>query len=746
MSTLENEIKYAQVAFPLTSFKQFTYTIPQSLISKIEVGACVLAPIRNNERVGFVTHISDKSNYEGKVFELRGRLEKDLSIPKDLWETLIWISYYYFCPIGKVIKSAIPLSFKTKLKPKKVLYVQITKLGLNQIQQIKKNAVIQKEILESLSLVNEPVRIASLKFISLSAPSICKKLVEKQYVKITEKNEIYNPLDIVPIAIPKPILLNIEQQTAFNTMKNNFIKNKFSVNYVHGVTGSGKTELYIKLAEMVIQNNKSVIILVPEISLTPQISARFKTFFGNKIALWHGKLTISQKSWTWKAIKNGEFKIIIGARTALFTPMKNLGLIIVDEEHDHSYKQDRVAPFYHARNSALMRSKFADIPIVLGSATPSMEMYYNKIKNKITWTKLKNRFGNANPPSIKLIDMMEEMKKTDDFNSYLSIELKKSIQTCLDKNEQIILMQNRRGYAVVQQCLACGEIESCNSCSVSLTYHRSVEKIICHYCDYSSKINAVCSNCGQEEMHFLGSGTQKIEEELELNFPTVKILRMDIDTVSKKDGHHSILERFGNKEADILLGTQMIAKGLDFPNVTLVGVINADTGVFLPDFRAGERNFQLIYQVVGRSGRHQKPGKAIIQSFNPTEVSISTAAHQNLKQFYNTTMAQRNELFYPPFSRVSRFICSGINKLDVKKRIYSIYYLLKKIDGLIILGPSISPIEKIRNSWRYHILIKYDIKKPHILHQSINNQILSMIEKPINNVKIQLDVDPVSIL
>jgi len=737
---------YAQVAFPLTSFKNFTYVIPASLKNQIKIGSCVLAPIRNKERIGFVINISDKTRFDGNIYELKGRLEKDLSIPKDLWETLNWISFYYFCSIGKVIKSAIPLSFKKNLNLKRIGYVKITNFGLKSISILSKSANAQRAILNLLSKIDEPVPISSLRIVSKSASSICKKLEEKGYIETSFKNQIFNPLNQLPNKNFTHIELNNEQEKSFNKIKKNFINNFFSINYIHGVTGSGKTELYIKLAESVIKKNKTVIILVPEIALTPQISARFKSYFGDKIAMWHSKLTIAEKSWTWKEIKKRRFSIIIGARSALFTPMKSLGLIIVDEEHDYSYKQDRVSPYYHARNTALMRAKFANIPIVLGSATPSMEMYYQKITKKVTWTKLKNRYGNASLPSIKMVDMMEEMKKNENFNSYLSSELKISIQNCLNKNEQVILMLNRRGYAVVQQCLSCSKIRNCPNCSVSLTYHRKVNKLICHYCDFKEKKGISCKFCGSNEIHFLGSGTQKIEEELIQIFPSLNILRMDIDSVQSKGGHEKILKKFGNGEADILLGTQMIAKGLDFPNVTLVGVLNADTGIFMPDFRAGERNFQLIYQVVGRSGRHKKPGKAVIQTFNPKEISISLAAHQNLKQFYNTTIAQRNELFYPPFSRISRFICSGLDKLEVKKRIYYIYNLLEKVEGLQILGPSIAPIEKIKNSWRYHLIIKYEINMPHILHQNLRVQILSMLDNTFKNVKVQLDVDPISIL
>ena len=332
------------------------------------------------------------------------------------------------------------------------------------------------------------------------------------------------------------------------------------------------------------------------------------------------------------------------------------------------------------------------------------------------------------------------------FSQYLSREFVNEINKTISRGEQVILLHNRRGYANVQICKVCDWIFNCPDCSISLTYHKTEDTMLCHHCNYKTIMKSQCLNCDSYELEIIGSGTQKIEDEIGLMLPNSKIIRLDIDSSKRKGLHYKILNKFKKQEYNILLGTQMIAKGLDFDNVTFVGIVNADVGLFLPDFRSGEKTFQLIYQVVGRSGRHKKPGKAIIQTFNPKEMSIKTAAHQDLKQFYNASMSQRNDLFYPPFSRIARFICSGIDKIEVKKRIYSIFYLLKKIDGLKILGPSIAPLEKIRNSWRYHILIKYDIKSPHILHNNVQGQILSMLDKPVNNVKIQLDIDPISIL
>ena len=745
--TLIKSKKYAQVAFPLTSFQNFTYSIPEDLINQIKIGSCVKASIRRKERIGFVVQITDRPYFKGKIIDLNGSLEKDLSIPDDLWLTIKWISYYYFCSIGKVIKAAIPLSFKNEIRSKEILYIKITQLGLENIEILSKKSTIQKKILILLSKKKDYIRLSELKIISSSIYSICRKLSQMKYVVIIKKNEDFNKHRNFYEFDKKHIELNLDQKKVYQQITDNFKYNKFSVSYIHGVTGSGKTEVYIKLTENILTKNKTVIILVPEIALTSQISLRFKSFFGNKIATWHSRLTASEKFNTWKEIKRGVYSVIIGARSALFTPMKDLGLIIIDEEHDQSFKQDRVTPYYHARNTALMRAKFAGIPIVMGSATPSMEMYYQKITKNITWTKIKTRYANASFPEIKIVDMMAQMKKSEDFNSYLSVELRDAIKNCLNRNEQVILMLNQRGFSKVQQCSSCGEIINCKNCSVSLKFHKKINKLVCHYCDFKTNILQLCRFCNSSEMQFLGTGTQRVEEDLLSVFPGLNILRMDIDSVnSVENSHHSIIKKFENREAEILLGTQMIAKGLDFPNVTLVGILNADVGLFMPDYRASERTFQLIYQVIGRSGRHQKSGKALIQTFNPNEISIVSAANQNLKSFYNIILAERNELFYPPFSRLSRFVCLGSDKTKVKEKIYFIYDLLRKNKDFKILGPSIAPIEKINNLWRYHILIKYDLDKPHALHRNFSNQISSILNENSGKIKVQLDVDPLTII
>lgn len=736
---------YAQVAFPLYRFQSFTYKIPKSLIKKVRKGICVNAPFRNKPRTGFIIDITDHSAYTGDILDITKLSEEDLSIPEELWKTLEWISSYYYAPIGPVLKTAVPLSFKELQKPGKLKFVQITPTGCESLKNINR-APAQKAILEALLLVDEPVSVNSLKFHVSNPAGIAKICAGKGFVHITEKSKIHNPLDLIPSLKSEKIELSSQQENVFNEIVDHLIKNKFSSHYIHGETGSGKTEIYIRLVQEALKQQKSSIILVPEISLTPQTAARFKSHLGSKIALWHSRLTPAEKAWTWKKIKTGEFQILIGARSALFTPFKNLGLIIIDEEQDYSYKQEKLVPYYNARDAALVRGKFAQACVVLGSATPSLEMYYNGVINKLNWTVLRKRYGKAVPPKIKLIDMKNEIKETGNPEIMLSRELIEHIEDKLKKNEQIILLQNRRGYAVVQHCLDCGEVSRCKYCSVSLTYHRIKNILLCHYCDFSTEPLQVCLKCNGTHLNFSGSGTQKIEEIIQDLFPQARILRMDLDTVRGKQGHQKILEKFRKKQADILLGTQMIAKGLDFPDVTLVGVISGDTGLFLPDFRAEERNFQLIYQVTGRAGRHEKPGLALIQTFNPKVLSISCAAHLDIKRFYNVALSQRQELGYPPFMRLARFIMTGKNKNQVLNVSSSIARIFRSLKGMKILGPAQAPIEKIKNNWRFHLLLKYEKDKPHLVQKVLDKYKKSLLEKPQNGVNVRLDIDPLNIL
>ncbi len=731
---------YVQVSFPISSFNSFTYSVPKGLIKKISLGVCINAPIKNKLQSGFIIDINKKPLFSGKILPIHSIHDKSYHLPNELWETIKWLSKYYVVPIGKVLKAAIPNTILNQYSPQTIKYALITKKGEKKFLENDHKKPAHQKVLSYL-FNNKLIKIKKLKDIVSSPYSICKKLEENGFIKIFLQPKITNPYNNINPNKIKNIVLSKEQKKIFNEIIK-FKKEKKPF-LIHGVTGSGKTEIYMKLAQTIIKQGGSVLVLVPEIALTPQITQRFYSAFGNKIALWHSQMTKAEKGWSWKKINSGEYPIIIGARSAIFAPIKNLGLIIVDEEQESSFKQENPNPRYNARDVAIIRAKYSHSMILLASATPSLESYYNSLQKKFILLKLSKRYGESIYPKIELVDM----KKQNDKSSIISKQLINAIDDCLNKSEQIILLQNRRGYSSIQQCNQCGQINTCKNCAVAMTYHKTDNYMHCHYCEKINTISLLCSHCNNDSMEFKGTGTQRVEKIISNLFPNIKILRMDVDTVRKKDGHKKILNEFSKKGGDILLGTQMIAKGLDFDNVTLVGVINADSGLFFPDFRSGEKVFQLIYQVSGRSGRRKKQGRAIIQTYNPDDIYIKTASSLNTKQFYNIAMAQRQELNYPPFSRIGRIILKGINKNNVNELSKKIFNKLKPNEHFQILGPSPAPIEKIRGLWRFHIIIKSINKKNDTISKFIFENIgFSIFEKKINGIQIILDVDPISMM
>ena len=732
---------FAQVSFPISSFQSFTYRIPDLFLKSVSLGTCVNASINRKIQPGFVISISQNTNYKGKILSIDSIRENKLHIPLELWNTLEWVSQYYISPIGQVLKAAVPNSFLKSYNPKLIQFVQITKIGIQKLDSLN-NKPAQKRILKKLSLLKDPIKALSLKQYAASPYSICKKLENNGYIKSIFQAQITDPFEIMGPGESRKIILSNEQKKVIDQIQNS--TKGFNPYLLHGVTGSGKTEVYLKLAQNVVKEGKSVLVLVPEIALTPQVANRFRKAFGKKVALWHSRMTRAEKGWTWQKLKEGEFSVVVGARSAIFSPIKNVGLIIIDEEQESSYKQENPSPRYNARDVAMVRGKNANAIVLLTSATPCLESYYNSIQNKYSLLKLDKRYGKSQYPSVKLIDMKKEYINNE--SSTLSKILIKEIEQRLDKKEQIIILQNRRGYSRVHQCTNCGEIKKCSQCSIALTFHKTDNSLHCHYCKNIEIPSPKCSVCNSENMIFLGSGTQHIEDILNQKFPNANVLRMDIDTVSKRGSHLQILNRFSNKEADILLGTQMIAKGLDFENVTLVGVINADSGLFFPDFRAGERVFQLMYQVAGRAGRREKPGLAIIQTYNPEDIYIQTAAALDIKKFYNIALSQRQELNYPPFSRIGRILFVGENKSLINAYAKKIAQRLTGSSNYIILGPAIAPIEKIKGKWRVHLIIKTKNRNISI-HKYLYTKIgFSLFEKKWKDIKILIDIDPVSML
>ena len=734
---------FACISFPISSFKMFIYKIPTSLNDAVKPGTCVNAPIKSRMQAGFVVSVRMNPGYKGKILSIDSIRETEFHIPEELWQTLEWMANYYIAPLGQVLKAAVPNSFLQSYTPKNIQFVEITPEGINIISTFAKKKPAQKRLLEYLSCIDEPVKIASLSKLISSPYTACSQLEKEGFVKIILQPQITDPFDIMGPGEVKAIQLSKEQQEIINTVEST--ERGFHSYLLHGVTGSGKTEVYLKLAQSIVESGQSVLVLVPEISLTPQVANRFRKAFGSRVALWHSRMTKAEKGWTWQQLKIGGYSVVVGARSAIFTPLNNLGLIIVDEEQESTYKQDNPVPRYHARDVAMVRGKNAGAIVLLTSATPCLESYYNTLQNKFTLLKLTKRFGESVYPAVKLIDMKKEY--SGDKNPILSNALIHGINDRLKNSEQVIILQNRRGYSRVQQCLDCGEIKMCRRCSVALIFHHTDNQLHCHYCETAIPLESCCQICKSDNLIFSGTGTQRVEDILMQQFPDANILRMDMDTVRGKGSHQKILDKFSKKKADILLGTQMIAKGLDFENVTLVGIINADSGLFFPDFRAGERVFQLIYQVAGRAGRRSKPGLAIIQTYNPDDIYIQTASILDTHKFYNIALAQRKELNYPPFSRLCRILFSGKNKQTVENVSERIGKELKGNPDYKILGPAPAPLEKIKENWRVHLIIKTKNRKVGSINQFLYSTIgFAIFERKWKGVRIQVDVDPVSML
>ena len=703
--------------------KTFTYKVPKDLENKIKVGMRIEVPFGKQLLEGFVMKISTSKEYK-ELEKLKEVIRVVDSYPILNEELLKLGKYIKNTTLSSLMSSyqvmlpkALKASHKTSLNIKKDKYFKLNKnLDLSKYKFNEK----QQQIIELLKTKNLVLK----KDLDNISPSSTKTLLNKNIIIIEEK-EVYRYN--LKEQERENFTLNNLQQKVFTKVKQSLNKNETFL--LWGITGSGKTNIYMKLIEEVIKTGKTAIFLVPEISLTPQIITKFTSYFEN-IAVLHSKLSPGEKYDEWRKINEGKVDIVIGARSAIFAPLKNIGLIIIDEEHTQSYKQEN-SPKYNAIDIAKWRSAYHHCPLILGSATPSMESFTKAKLGIYTLLELTERYNGQNP-TIKLIDMNKEFKKTND---YFSEELIKEIKTTISKDEQVILFLNRRGYSNIVTCKNCKNTETCPNCDISLTFHKSSNMLRCHYCGYAKKKELTCPNCHEKYTEY-GLGTEQVEEALQKLIPESHIIRMDIDTTTKKNAHENIIQAFKNKEYNILLGTQMIAKGLDFENVTLVGIINADTSLNFPDFRSSEITFQLLNQVSGRSGRGKKKGKVLIQTFNPDHYAIKYSKDNDYLKFYNEEIKIRKKLGYPPFYHLCLLKISSKNYDMASKMSQKIStYLKNEITKEIILGPSLANIFKLNNEYRFQIIIKY---------KDINNikkylQILN--ERFYNDKNIKLDID-----
>lgn len=703
--------------------KTFDYIVPFEYIENIKIGMRVKVPFASRELEGFVLDLvnSTDDNYELK--EIISIVDTEPILNNELLHLGQFMSKKYFSTLISCYQTMLPKALKaqnkTTINKKMIKYVELCS---NSFPKLKPN---QEKIVEYLR-INGKVKKEEVNKISVSGVNtlikngiIIESLIEEYRLVTKDINKE-----------KETFKLTVEQQEAKNKILS---QTQSSVFLLHGVTGSGKTVVYMEIVEEMLNRGKDSIFLVPEISLTPQMVYHFKSRFGDEVAVLHSRLSEGEKYDEYRKIVEGKVHIVVGARSAVFAPFKNLGAIIIDEEHTTSYKQDN-NPKYSAIEIAIERAKNNNAIVILGSATPSLETYARSIKGLYTLVELKHRVNTNNLPLVEIVDMSKEKHRGSIFSSRLITEVNKR----LEEHEQIILLLNRRGYSSFVTCSNCGYTAKCPHCDITLTYHKTSNTLRCHYCGYADKMNDICPSCGEKAIKTLGTGTEKVEEEIKKVF-NARVVRMDLDTTSKKGSHEKIITAFKNHEYDILLGTQMIAKGLDFSNVTLVGVINADTSLMIPNYRSNEYTFQLLMQTAGRSGRGEKNGSVIIQTFNPEHYAITLASKHDYIDFFKQEMEVRRKLSYPPYYYLIyiKVIGKDYNKISIESnKIASI--LTRELKNSKILGPTTCSVFKLNGLFRFGIIIKYkkEEKMEEVLQSLVNHY------KGNQTVKVDIDVNP----
>ncbi len=632
-----------------------------------------------------------------------------------------------------------------KAKVRSEMWVSLVKfLNKDELQSITKRAPRQGMVLRTIVNSGGEIRRSNLKVDF----SVIRRLEENGLVKLQKKEIFRDAYQGIRSESFREINLTEEQGKVISRISNEIKKKKFNVFLLHGITSSGKTQVYIEVIRKVLTQGKTALVLIPEISLTPQAVQRYRGAFGNEVAVLHSKMSSGERYDSWRKIREGRFKIALGPRSAVFAPLDNLGLIVVDEEHENSYKQIDPAPRYHARDVAVVRGKLNNCVVILGSATPSLESYYNALRGKYTLCQLTQRIDEVPLPEVVLVDQKNAGKNKN--NRVFSPLLQQKIKEYLKREEQIILLQNRRGYATFLQCKACGTVLECPNCAISLTYHRKGHKLQCHYCGFEMSAPEVCPKCGSATLDYRGIGTQQVEEEALKLFPQSRLFRMDRDTMRRKNAHKKIVTEFEKRKGDILLGTQMVAKGHDFPGVNLVGIISADTGLYFPDFRSGEKTFQLLTQAAGRAGRRNVRGKVIIQTLHPENPILQFVVAQDYAGFYKWVINQRKELNYPPWGRLILVHFRGETEERVANAAQAFAKLFNTNNFIELLGPSFAPLSRIQGMYRYQVIFRAEKEKDpsgKILRKSVREALTLFHEKMhFPGVKISVDVDPVDML
>ncbi len=765
--------------------KLFDYLIPAQIAGIIETGMRVIVPFNNRKLMGYCLEIAESSDYDKDLKEIDSLVDLESYLTDELIELAKKIRNETATVLIRILETMLPsamrMTYTTKLRvkdrdrlPDKLVpvFASQDEIILNASQRecypelknaikegvitstfvvkskgsfrmekvamlLQKDAVTKSEKQNAvIAFLQEKENMTANAALMIKKLNVTMSVVEslaKKGIILLEYREKYRDLFSLMPVNDKTVILNKDQEVVMEKIRSKY--DSFQVLLLHGVTSSGKTEIYLKAIGETIAKGKEVIFLVPEISLTPMMVSRFKGKFGEKVAILHSGLSLGEKFDEWRKIVRGEVKIVIGARSACFAPFRNIGLLVVDECHESSYKQDDI-PKYYAIDILEKRAQTYNIPLLLGSATPNIDSYARFKRGYYELLELKHRAMNSSLPDVTTVDMKQEFKNGN--SGQLSELLISEIARRLEKGEQTILLLNRRGFSTFVICRNCGHVFTCPECDISLTYHEADHSLKCHYCNHKEPIPKVCPDCKSEDLRYFGSGTQKIEAEVQEKFPNARIVRMDNDTTRTKNAHEKLLYTF-EKKGDILLGTQMIAKGLDFPRVTLVGIIQADGNLYHPDFRAPEKTFQLIVQVAGRAGRRDEPGKVIIQAFNPDHYAIRYACNQDYDGFYNHEMQLRRIAKYSPFYFLAEIKFSGPKMRDLFISAQAVVKLLRSelAEDTVVLGPALPPIPKIRNQYSCQILVKYR-------HEEHMNDLLNRIRHDFENdlVRIAIDRNP----
>jgi len=746
---------FAEIVFDRPLDHAYSYGVTDELRDRLAVGKRVLAPFGRGDRatVGFCVGVSSEKPNRA-VKNIIQVLDEEVLLSAHLLRLTRWLADYYLCGWGQVLNAIVPAGVKDRAGTRSVLSIELIPemLWPNPVPSLTPK---QKKVLEILQRTGQPIEINELRRLAQCAAGPVRGLVDKGFArrKVSRVENTLKPSEPKPPEEPsntEVLTLTHDQAQVWNILKKAVNDGGFTPFLLHGVTGSGKTELYLRAIAEVVRQGKEALVLVPEISLTPQTIHAFQGRFGD-VAVLHSHLQNAERGGQWRKIEVGQVQVVVGARSAVFAPTHNLGLIVIDEEHEATFKQE-ATPRYHARDVAVMRANFENIPIILGSATPALESWHNVERGLYTLVSLPRRVMDRPLPHVHLIDLRHDRHNDKRFHG-LSPSLERAMTQALDGGGQVMLLLNRRGFATYIHCPSCGHVEQCRFCDLALTFHKESNVAMCHYCGYEAAPAEQCPVCGQAQVRYQGIGTEKLQEEIEAKFPNKVVRRMDSDSMRRPGSHRRILDSFRNGEIHILLGTQMIAKGLDFPNVTMVGVINADVGLHRADFRAGERTFQLLAQVAGRTGRGPRGGKVFVQSFSPEHPSIAQAAAHDYLGFAEAELATRRQHQYPPYQRLARLVIRGKNQEAAGQyadRLAAAFgpamESVRKTNAenveLRILGPAEAPVFRLKGYYRFHFQLQCPSSA--FLHQVLR-AVVPAVRLP-HDIDLAIDIDPQDML